>query len=94
MRNIIIISLLLCSFVCLSDVNAFQNRKQGKHKNQFKKDTVQVQKEIKQINCCTDSTANCDRFIDKDGDGINDNRCKGYGVCKHKNHHHKKNNSK
>ncbi len=92
MRKIIIISLLLCCFVCISNLDAFQNQKQGKHKKQSKSDTVKVVKTKKHKNCCTDSTVSCDRFIDKDRDGINDNRCKGYGVCKQK--HNKKNKSK
>ena len=66
-----------------------QQSKNNNSKNQAKqqatlcKDTCRA----KCVNSCTPPVgANCNHFIDKDGDGINDNRCSGMGIGRKRKH--------
>ncbi len=84
--------LLIFCLICTSD--AYQNRNQNKTKANKQSDTTKLVSSADTLKCCKDTTQRCDTFIDKDGDGINDNRCRGFGVCKHKNQHKEKKRSK
>ncbi len=94
MQRFIIILLVLLSFTLATELNGYQNQKNRKHTNRTKSDSSKVVADTAKNKCCTKNSSKCDIFIDEDGDGINDNRCRGYGVCKHKNRHRTKNKSK
>lgn len=82
-NNTVIVAIaLLLSIASAMPMQAQQNKKNNS-KNQAKqqatlcKDTCGA----KCVNSCTPSAGtNCNHFVDKDGDGINDNRCSGMGI--------------
>lgn len=102
MKNLIVI---LISFLALSAAGYAQETKQQEEKSSA--DTVKVVKESKQADDTKpgrkDRMRKRDRFIDKDGDGINDRRCTGMGLhnchrkgknCKHKERYQEQNQNK
>jgi hypothetical protein len=82
---IIFAILLVCNFDGIS-----QNKgKKLKRRITIVKDSTikKVPSTCKSKTCKNDTVkAHCGRFIDKNGDGINDNRCSSMGISKKKRH--------
>ena len=88
-NNTVIVAIaLLLSIANAMPIHAQQSKnnnskKQAKQQATLCKDTCGA----KCVNSCTPPTgANCNHFVDKDGDGINDNRCSGMGIGRKRKH--------
>lgn len=70
--------------------NKNEEKGQGKGKNKIENTGQQNHgkhgKGRMHRNCCDSTNTKCNNFVDKDGDGINDNRCTGMGLGRKKRH--------
>lgn len=100
MRKLILFCVIIITVIAFNCDNCrcADNKAKGKStvvndKSKEKKAVVVQDKcKVKAKKSCSNSCSKdscktkCGKFVDKDGDGINDNRCSGMGISKNKRH--------